>query len=624
MKRIDATLPALGGYSIPFYKESEEVLDFVGEKELSRLDRVEHLGVAAKVFTGVNHSRLEYLLLQCAIINMLPRFHKGNEQLALSGGVRIPGQKTKISSGEELLKSWALLSNLGHAKYTYGVERSLLNHAREDTVFRDILVADLPINLRRWSLSVINRYRDSCCHYLLTLQRIESLPKRSRVKARLYRLMAALVIPDEEIDLPSTADRYKLLRLRRLFSHVRLLSIVSLDAYYSHHPVRYQLSGALMNLGALLDEGEEKSAFLDLMERTAAWLADEIYLHPLASAAQRSYELQAEQKLRGDYSGNVGSKSKFQLLLPNIMENGFGQPRVGRLKNLARLSFPYWRFGAIFARDEYRLRAAVQKDLGNGVATHISVITNPYSKIVHIDLLYESGIATCREVGELCSQSTNWVRRLVEAQALRRIRVLRVSLDEEGLANYRERALRDSIEKAYPALKSLFDGVIRYVLPWNLRGSVSEVYPGGRGKHLGLRFDYERGGIYDTISDELNKHIANNPKGLTADRVHEMKALRQYISKSKAPFIAACLEKYLVKDAEGVDVDDWDGVVLEVYKERVVLSVIEAKNLKSATASENRAFKQLETTREIVRRKHPIASRRRRLQGLGAVISFEL
>lgn len=96
MKRIEVTLPALGTYVVPFFKESEEILFILGEKEQRRLDRIHHLGITAEVFTGVNHSRLEYLLLQCAIINLLPKFHRGDENFALSSPVRIPGQSLSV------------------------------------------------------------------------------------------------------------------------------------------------------------------------------------------------------------------------------------------------------------------------------------------------------------------------------------------------------------------------------------------------------------------------------------------------------------------------------------------------------------------------------------------------
>ncbi|WP_369158564.1 hypothetical protein [Candidatus Thiodiazotropha sp. LNASS1] len=180
MRRIEATLPALGSYTVPFHNESEEVLDFLGNGELSRLDRVQHLGIASKVFTGVNHSRLEYLLLQCAIINLLPRFHRGKEQFALSGKVFIPGQTAKISSGEELLKCWTLLGNAGHSQYTFGVERSLLNHARDNPAFKTILVSELPSKLKSWSLAIIDNYEDANFHYILSLIKIAQLPSGSR------------------------------------------------------------------------------------------------------------------------------------------------------------------------------------------------------------------------------------------------------------------------------------------------------------------------------------------------------------------------------------------------------------------------------------------------------------
>ena len=336
MKRIEATLPALGSYTVPFHDESEEVLSYLGDNELSRLDRVQHLGIASKVFTGVNHSRLEYLLLQCAIMNLLPKFHRGKEQFALSGKVFIPGQKAKISSGEELLKCWALLGNTGHAQYTFGVERSLLNHAREDSVFKSLLVKDLPVNLKRWSLSVIDNYEDNNFHYILSLIKISQLAPSSRLKGRLFRMLAALLLPIKDLKISSATNRYKIYRLRSLFSRVRLLSIVALDAYYSHHPVRYQISGALMNLDSLLEGGEEKSEFFSLLEKTASWLADEIYLHPRAAAAQKLYEVNSKIKLNGIYKPRLATERSFNLFLPNFMSNGFGRPKVDKLQNLAR------------------------------------------------------------------------------------------------------------------------------------------------------------------------------------------------------------------------------------------------------------------------------------------------
>lgn len=622
MRRIEATLPALGGYTVPFYKESEEVLEFLGDRELRRLDRVQHLGIAAKVFTGVNHSRLEYVLLQCAVINMLPRFHKAHEQFALSGTVRIPGQSNRVSSGEELLKCWALLGNAGHTQYTFGVERSLLKWARENPAFHEILLAGLPARLRRWGRSVIDEYRDTEFHYLLVLYRISQLPAHSRVKGRLFRILSSLLLPLDQIALTDSADRYKLFRLRRLFSQVRALCIVTLDAYYSHHPVRYQISGALMNLGTLMEDSEGKTGFTELLEQTAAWLADEIYLHPRAAAAQKHYELASVQKLNSVYKPRMASPKQFSIFFRNFLENGFGQPQVDRLANLARLSFPHWRFGAVFGKDEYEFARTIEAQLSKAPSTHVSILTNPYSDTIHVDLLYDRVTADSGAIADLCVKAAQWIARLVEAQALWRIRRLRVP--DDAAARFRERFLKELVESSYPALRSLFTGIVQYILPQYHVGAMSEAIP-RRGRHyLGFRFNYVRGGTYDSLTPSLDELIEKNPNDCPEDRIHELDALRRVVKQSQATFVVACLEKFIVRNPDGQHVDDWDGVMVEIFDDLVSVSIIEAKNLKTPALNESQAFSQLKKTRNLVCSKQKLKARRKRIRGLGAVLTFRL
>lgn len=277
MKVIEANLPALGQYNIKFHCESEETFNFLGDAEIRRLDSINHLGVASYVFTGTNHSRLEYVLLQCAIIELLPKFHKGSEALSLSGRVTIPGQKTKISSGEELLKCWALLTNSGHAQYTFGVERSLLNKANEDKAFKDVLLSRFKGELRRESKRIIDEYDDISFHIIFTLLKIERLPKGSRLKARLLRILRLLILPTDSLGIKTSAEKYKIYRLKKLYKRVRLLSIVALDSYYSHHPIRYDVTSALLSLDSFFSDPGVDSNFIRLLEQTAAWIADELY-----------------------------------------------------------------------------------------------------------------------------------------------------------------------------------------------------------------------------------------------------------------------------------------------------------------------------------------------------------
>ncbi len=161
MKTTRATLPALGSYVIRFHKESQEVFDYLGKEEFRRLSNIEHLGMVSKVFTGVNHSRLEYMLLECAVVCLIKIFQRGDEVFALSGEVKLSGLDEKISSGEELLKAWFLLCNSGHAKYTFTAEAILLDLAfKHSSIKRNILLRIADKDLKIWARDIIdNRHQ---------------------------------------------------------------------------------------------------------------------------------------------------------------------------------------------------------------------------------------------------------------------------------------------------------------------------------------------------------------------------------------------------------------------------------------------------------------------------------
>ncbi|MGZ0020094.1 hypothetical protein [Nitrosomonas sp. wSCUT-2] len=632
MKRIEATLPTLGSYVIPFYDESKEVLEFLSDNELSRLDRVPHLGITAKVFTGVNHSRLEYLLLQCAVINLLPKFHRGKEGYALSGKVFVPKLSNKISSGEELLKCWALLSNAGHAQYTFGVEKSLLNHARDNQIFRNVLVSSIPSKLKKWTQNVIDNYEDDNFHWILSFHKVLRLPPRSRLKSKLFRILEALLLPIQELEIKNSSDRYKIYRLRSLFSRIRLISIVALDAYYSHHPIRYQIPGVLMDLDSLMQGTNEKTEFLRLLEQTASWLADEIYLHPRSVAAQKLYEVNSKIKLNKKYAPRLSTIDSFNEFFPNLMSNGFGQPKVNELGNLARLTFPDTRLGHILGKDLYEISSTLEKLLSTEGDTYVSVVRNPYSRKIHIDLLYNNFSKGTASISNLCIRTSKWIIRLIEAQIKHRLRNIKFppnvdkELKNKVLHEFRRKFQDEIIKPTHPALESIFNGLIKYILPEEFVGTVSEAIPQQGVDSIGLKLQLVDGSVHDSITNNLLEIINHNPQKLENDRIHELNVLLNYIKKSKALFLACSIEKFHISKKDGGDnsiKDDWDGVILEIYDEKVTVTIIEAKNTKSDISSATQAFNQLKRTQELVNSKNKITSRRRRLIG-GACLTFTL
>lgn len=387
-EKISATLPALGTHTIPFYKESSKVLSFLGEKERKRLSKIAHLGTASEIFTGINHSRLEYMLLQCAIINLLPKFNLEKEQFATSGKVKLANSSYQISSGEELLKCWSILGSVGHAQYTYGVERALFSHLRRDKNARKLVLSIITTPaLRKWSAGIIDSYRDSDFHWVLSAIRIHYLPKRSRDKSLFVHCLKNLLLPLEELNFKSHNEKYKVYRLRKLFEKIRLLSLVTLDSYYSHHPVRYQISAAIMDLENLFSN--EETQFEKLLSQTAGWLADELYMHPESAAVLRYYETKSANKFRKHHKNKFSSTNLFREFMSNFMSSGFGQPKTDHLKPFLRFSLTDSQSEIFKTKDTYVVRNRLEKKIAQYRKTRISVLRNPFSKMLHIDLLYD-------------------------------------------------------------------------------------------------------------------------------------------------------------------------------------------------------------------------------------------
>lgn len=626
MKVVEANLPALGKYNVRFHKESEEVCAFLGNSEFERLDTINHLGISSYVFTGTNHSRLEYVLLQCAIVELMPKFHKGNEALSLSGKVAIPGQNTKVSSGEELLKCWALLTNAGHAQYTYGVERSLLNKANEDQSFKSVLLSYLKGDLKRESKRIIEEYDDVSFHLILVLIRIARLPKSSRLKGRLFRILRILMLPTDSLGIKTSSERYKIYRLKRLYKRIRLLSIVALDSYYSHHPIRYEVSSALMSLDSLFSDPGYDSNFIMLLKQTSAWMADELYMHPRAAAAQKNYEIESKKKLDSRYAERLSSKSEFDKFFLNVMANGFGKPKIDNLVPLARMSFQYTKYGSLFGKTLFDLNTALERQISPSAKDHVSVLLNPYSNQLHLDLLYDSKEADASSIGLICAKSTDWLLRLVEAQVKHVFRMFSLRTRSRELQDrIRERDTQRFVRLALPAIRSLYDGVVKFILPQDLIGCFSEVVENRQDGPIGFRLKLVDGSVYDSITQELDKLVGNKLGILSKDRLHELETIKSYISKSNAKVLIVSLEKYVIRTREGVDTDEWDGALLEIFDDGAVFSIIEAKNLKNKSSCESQSYNQLGDTISLLKKNPKVLRYRRyRIKGCGAVLKIRL
>ncbi len=266
MRPITANLPALGAFRVNLHCESERLVDFFGNEELARLGQIDHLGAATVAFPGINHTRLEYVLLQCAIAQIVAKLYKDNSDLAIANKVELSGVSEKVSSAEELLKSWALLGNIGHPNWTFSTERVLLNGAASNTkLFNWLISGAIEPDLENWARTVVNSFDDKRARLIVTLLRLKEQNPRDPRKNLFRQMIRNFVIPVNELEFSSPGARQKLARLRWLHDQIQLLAMVTLDAYHSHSPVRLQLLPALQEMAESATQMSRHQRFIDVV-----------------------------------------------------------------------------------------------------------------------------------------------------------------------------------------------------------------------------------------------------------------------------------------------------------------------------------------------------------------------
>jgi hypothetical protein len=625
LHREKATLPTFGTVAVDFHSESETIaLLFSEQKEWDRLRTVPHLGVAASVFSGVHHSRLEYVLLQCAVTALVGKLHRHDEQFALSNNVDLAGISRPISSGEELLKIWILLSNYGHAQYTYGVERSLLQQAMEDPDVKEWLTRSIwPADLRRWAINTIDAHRYPDFRYVLTLLRMSLLPAGDRRKRLVARYLRNLLLPVNDLLPTAPAARYKLARLRQLFRTVRLLSMVALDAHYSHHPISLNINSAVIGLADLLSTTVGQQGFNELINGMAGWLADELYLHPSALAAQKEYELRFDTRFPRRFR-DARRDRRLPTLVQELMTQGLGPPRGHRLVHLVRLTFPAGRRRLL---DPEKNLYETQKYLATHVLTqytNLAVNFNGFTESLHLDFYYWRDAGTVADMLRVYTRLQKWLLRSVEAEALTRIR--RIYLGKEDRPRARERELSFRVQRYAFVFQSVFDSLIRLILPVNYRGVISEfkAYAGSTASVL-ARLRFEDGTIVDTATSRLEQALTANSEGHPPERLQEIRCLKYAMEMvADAPCVLICPEKFIVRDEFGRFKDDWDGIVFAISDTRVRLIIVEGKTGGTIHEREEGAFNQLDQTRKLLQKRYPLTYRRSRIPRMGAMLDLAL
>jgi hypothetical protein len=341
-------------------------------------------------------------------------------------------------------------------------------------------------------------------------------------------------------------------------------------------------------------------------------------MHPSAAAAQKQYELDAARKLESKFCPKINSPAQFYQLFQNLMNTGFGKPKVGNLLPFARFTFPYSREGPIFGKNVFSLTTHLETQISPSDKDQVSILVNPFTGHMHLDILYDAGIADTQSIGILCARVNKWLTRHVDALLINRMRRFRPPQSPSDFSKEQmiERIKRNRIpvgiiSPVEQALRSLLEGAVRFLLPDGLEPYYSEVIPARKPQEVLTKIKLLDAHSYNPLLEKLQIQTQNNESQLDKDRIHELKMLQTYVEKSQAGTIVACIEKFKIRDINGNDVDEWDGAVLEIYEDRTTLTVLEAKNTKPTVSRANKAFAQLKSTQNLLKSRVVASSNRR-------------
>ncbi len=627
LRTITANLPAIGAFRVNLHRESEQIINFFGDDELTRLGRIDHLGAATAAFPGINHKRLEYVLLQCAIAQIVAKLYKDNADLALANRVELSGTTYRVSSAEELLKCWALFGNIGHPNWTFATERVLMNGALKSRRLRSWLLSGaIDADLKKCAQDIIRTHDDRRARLVIALLRLKEERPHDRRKHLFRHMIRNFVLPQDNLEFSSPAARSKLNRLKLLHDQIQLLAMVTLDAYHSHSPVHLQLLPALQELAESATQTARLNRFLEVVRSTAGWLADEVYLHPSAVAVQFAYESRCSNRILKKFDGCADSTEKRRVFLQNILKDGFGQPKQGILEPLVRLTFSRYRPTLLGTGTRQFRISQLDRKIAVSQSTFASVEDNWFTGETHLDLLYNPRNLDSKRLGKTYSNLSRWLLQSIETESLETLRrIFRLEdRDQERLERQRVRVMTSRLKASERHLLTVVISLIRNMVPVGYSVGLDSTAEPVSSNPIGWRVVDSQGVVFDELFPRLADLRTRLSTAGNKTRALEVETTNEIIRPFKESLIAALLQPVIIRDSLGRTKDEWDGCILTVDDSSISLTVVEVKGGASKAKRSQEAFHQLADTRALLKSRYGITTKRNRIKNCGAalIVSF--
>jgi hypothetical protein len=572
--RIKEDIPILGKVSVNFLDLSGKLYQhFIDIKEIDRQKNTAHLGLISHAFKNSNHSRFDYLILQCVVSDLIENSYKGTTNA--QGSITINGTNL---FGNDIIKTWILLSNFGHCKNTIGDEKTLLLHCIQNKPFkRKLLNSVKDIRLKKWSEEVINNFDYVNFHHIISFIRIyKTFTRRISRQDELINLYKLLLLPEEENKV--SANPIQISQLKNIYYILRDISIISLDSRNSSLPFNLDILSTVLSLDSFEHKYQNKRISV-ILEPLISILCDNLYLNIKSQTHQRSYEINASKKI----DSNV-IKS-----LDIALNNGLYDPTECNLEHFLRIQLN--KKNMVFER----ISKATQQILTvkNGIkGVNASMDLNPFTDERVIDFyidnnfdikffstfIYNIGEITIRQIIGTAANEFNKTKKINEIidSNLNALPITEIQKKdfkkpiEEHISSNIKKAL---LNKNLPIFKNILWSVLRYHLDKKYHFDIEN--------HSFEKYDYfgvKVAGL-NPLKENLDKAIISEKD---IDRKHELNQLKKSAYRKFEGTVLICLSRIKIYNyslAPGKrPVTDIDGVVLKFNDKELILELHESKN----------------------------------------------
>lgn len=571
--RIKEDIPILGSVTVNFLDISNRIYTlYESTDEIKRQKNSPHLGLISHAFRSSSHCRFDYLILQCVISEIIENTFKGTTNA--QGSIKVNG---KSYLGNDIIKSWILLSNFGHCKNTIGDEKAILLYCLQKKSFQKKLLRYIKDEeLRNWSEDVLNNYDYISFHHIIGIYRIyKNLKRRVAFRNEILNVYKLLLLPESQNK--GLASPIQIMQLQTIYNIIRDIAVISLDSRNSSLPINLDILGTIFSIDTF-ERRYQNSKISLLLEPIYSMLCDNLYLNIKSQTHQRSYEVDA----------NKSNVFNFPEVIDKAITEGLYDPTICNLKHFLRIKLHSTN---MMFKDISHATRDVLRVKKNLAEVEASMDVNPFTDERVIDFyttsdfkrkdfpLFISNVSQViwRQIIGTAATEFDKTKKIV---AIINEKLSSLNLNPEDVDQVRN-PIRDHInaritkvlvEKNIPSFKDLLWSVINY--------HINSKYHFDIEHHLSSKYEFFAVKISDYNSfNNLEIAIQNEED---VDRQHELKQIARSAKRSFDGTIIVCLSRIKIYDyslpPDKRIITDIDGVVLKFNEHELILEFHEGKN----------------------------------------------